>query len=111
MPTAAISRVCIADLLPAAICSNQATSDEVSPEVCCKRKTLQRWPPAAISKRQNAHPVQPESRCPTNHRTLLTGIEGDLRKSGEPENARRRWRYVDNATTHERTTIVDGDNH
>jgi hypothetical protein len=51
----------------------------------------------------------PECRCPTNHKALLTGIEGDLRKSGEPENPRRRWRYVDNATAHERTTIVDGD--
>jgi hypothetical protein len=55
------------------------------PQKCVlQAQTLQRWPPAAISKRQNAHPVQPECRCPTNHKTLLTGIEGDLRKSGEP---------------------------
>ena len=64
------------------------------------------------SERPLQFPCSPECRCPTNHKALLlTGIEGDLRKSGEPEHARRRRRYVDNATVHERTTIVDGDNH
>ena len=67
--------------------------------------------PSASVRTPIAIPVSPECRGPTNHKALLTGIEGDLRKSGEPENPRRRWRYVDNATAHERTTIVDGDNH
>jgi hypothetical protein len=53
----------------------------------------------------------PECRCTASHKALLTGIEGDLRKSRESENPRRRWRYVDKATAHEGTTIVDGDNH
>ena len=53
----------------------------------------------------------PECRCPASHKALLTGIEGDLRKSRESENPRRRWRYVDKATAHEGTTIVDGHDH
>ena len=42
---------------------------------------------------------------------LLAGIECHLRKPGEPEHARRRRRYVNNATAHEGTTIVDGHDH
>ena len=53
----------------------------------------------------------PECRCPASHKALLTGIEGDLRKSRESENPRRRWRYVDKATAHEGAAIVDGHDH
>jgi len=42
---------------------------------------------------------------------LLDGKQIDLRQSREPKNPRRCWRYVENAATHERTTIIDGDDH
>ena len=48
---------------------------------------------------------------PPRASALLADIEGHLRKPREAELARRRWRYVNNPTAHEGTTIVDGYDH
>jgi hypothetical protein len=51
------------------------------------------------------------SRCSKRLRALFTDVEGDLRQSRKPENARRRGCDIDDPATHERTTIVDGHDH